>query len=266
MRTLKLSKKNLFFKRFVFIAVIFLTLYGAVKNYITHYKIFHSLPIEMGDGEITELLNQRNISSILWCAVFIALTVLVCGIIIDDVIKDRKKAKDSADRRIKGGAVIAIVAEIFVLIMMALFLFYLCRGLILRISSTVENQISTEDWEISVQTVEKKDSRQSGKSRDYYVILRESGRKHTVRRAQYAIFINENENVYLVEDKQHGIYMILSPKQYRYVGEKLDTTRELIYTPIMNTYGARYYLRFAIIFTVAFIIEILILWKKHGSR
>ncbi len=262
MRTLKFSKKNLFIKRFVFIAVIFLTLYGAVKNYITHYKIFHSLPIEMGDGEITELLNKRNLSSILWCAVFIALTVLVCGIIIDDAIKERKKAKDSTDRRNKGGTVIAIVAEIFVLVMMALFFIYLCRGLILRISSTVENRISTDDWEISIQTVEKKDSRQSGKSREYYVILRESGRKHTVRRAQYAIFINENENVYLVEDKQHGISMILSPKQYRYVGEKLDTTRELSYTPITN----RYYLRFAIIFTVAFIIEILILWKKRGSR
>ncbi len=264
------NKKERVIKIFFIIAAITLTLYCAVRNYIKHYITFHSSPIEIRDADVTKLLITYNISSIVWHIIFIIITVFVCAYIIFDSVKERRKSKINRNkegnkpggRRRAAGLALAVAVKLLIMILMSWFLIYLCRGLILRIPIAADNKISAEDWDISVQTVDKMGSRQSGKIREYYVILRESGKKQPVRSAQYAVYISENEDIYLVEDKQHGISMILSPKQYRYMGEKLDRGQKLNYTPITN----RYYLRFAIFFTAAFIIEILVLCIKIRGR
>lgn len=251
----RITSKNLHILAFV--PVLLLTLYATIKNYIRHYRVFHSPPMEIGDKEITELLNNNNLSAILFCAAFILFTALAWGCAAADEIKARKKRKGNADG--KRQARVAAIIEIFLTIMLILFLAYLGKGLFSKISVTADGVVTADDWEISVRTVAEKASRHSGKTVSRYVILKGSGKKQTVSRAQYAVYIRENEDVYYVQDKKHGITMILSPNQYQYVGEKLDTAEKLTYTPVESSYPTRYYLRIAIICTIAFIIETLIL-------
>ena len=100
---------------------------------------------------------------------------------------------------------------------------FVSTTLSIRTGKTVDNN----DWTISVATIEKK-QRGGRKSRNCYLYLKGIPERKKVSQSEYNAYLSVDDDVYVIYDKKNNKTNILSPKHYKYIGNRLDNSKIVI--------------------------------------
>ena len=231
------------------------TLYNAGKSYKSKYNLVHALPIRVNDKAVTQLVDEAYITSI-WKEIGQGVLMLVCGGILEwGLLKETKE-----ERSKRGRVTLKIMFEIICLLVIPVSVAKIAvdSGKAAISKLQVEDwSASPEDWIISVRTVERLEEK-GGRGRRYYVRLAGDKENYSISWEQYAVFLDENDPVYYIQDKVRGTTLIWSLKQYQYVGDRLDVTMRPNVEVATNT---RFYWFQIVICVIVFIVELCYLWN-----
>lgn len=221
----EISDKNIKNSKYIFLSIFgiifLLTLKMAISYFIKYYNSFN-VPIIIDDNAINKLINKSysiNLSLLFNILIFI----IPIFIILYLKLKNIKKQ----------------IYIIFIII--PLILFYT-----LLLTININDKVENNDWNMSIETVERK-QRGGRKGRQCYVFLKGYSNRIKVDSEEYKVYINEYDQVYVIHDMKNGNYKVLSPNHYKYVGNKLS------YTNInsLNTINNGYLLFMGIILIIA---------------
>ena len=209
--------------------ILLFSLKLAISNYVKYFESINKVPIEVDDNGITDLINHGytfNIVSTLYpIIIFIPFLAIV--------FFKTNKHKESKDKLfLKVILISCFVALIFV-----------STTLSIRTGKTVDNN----DWTISVATIEKK-QRGGRKSRNCYVYLKGIPDRKKVSQSEYNGYLSVDDDVYVIYDKKNNKINILSPKHYKYIGNRLENSKIVITN---NRVHSGYFLFIAINLTIA---------------
>ena len=206
--TLENNEKNKISKNSYIILIIgpliLLMLYTAIKYFIKYFDST-KVPIELNDIGITDLINHNstiNITLDIWfiiiCIPFFVLMFLR--------LKKYKKNNISSKQ----------ILPITILILIMLIPSLVLTPIALKTNTKIDNS----DWSISIETVTKK-QRGGRKGRKCYVYLEGIAERKEVIPDEFKVYILEKDKVYVIYDKKNNKTTILSPKHYKYIGNKL---------------------------------------------
>ena len=222
----------------IFGFLFLLTLYGAISNFIKFFEAIYRAPIELDDKGITNLINKSNTLNII---VILQSIILSLPILAFVYIKIKNNQKDK-----KGKPIFIIVLIVWLISLVLAPTFFI---------SKLNGKINNSDWIISIETVVKK-QRGGRKSRNCYVYLKGFSDRKKISCDEYKGYLNENDDVYVINDKNNGKTTILSPKHYKYVGNKLTNSTINISNGKVNS---NYFLFISIAITIASILFFLLL-------
>ena len=198
----EISDKSLKNSKYIFLSIFgiifLLTLKMAISYFIKYYNSFN-VPIIIDDNGINKLINKSysiNLSLLFNILIFI----IPIFIILYLKLKNIKKQ----------------IYIIFIII--PLILFYT-----LLFTFKINDKLDNNDWNMSIETVERK-QRGGRKGRQCYVYLKGYSNRIKVDSEEYKVYINEYDKVYVIHDMKNGNYKVLSPNHYKYVGDKLSYT------------------------------------------
>ena len=210
----EISDKSLKNSKYIFLSIFgiifLLTLKMAISYFIKYYNSFN-VPIIIDDNGINKLINKSysiNLSLLFNILIFI----IPIFIILYLKLKNIKKQ----------------IYIIFIII--PLILFYT-----LLFTFKINDKLDNNDWNMSIETVERK-QRGGRKGRQCYVFLKGYSNRIKVDSEEYKVYINEYDQVYVIHDMKNGNYKVLSPNHYKYVGDKLSYTNINSLNTINNGY------------------------------
>ncbi len=209
--------------------IFLLSLKTAISNYVKYFESISKVPIKITDNGITNLINHSYTLNILSTIYPIIIFLPFLAIIF---IKNNKQKKSKDKIFLKVILILCFVALAFV-----------STTLSIRTGKTVDNN----DWTISVATIEKK-QRGGRKSRNCYVYLKGIPERKKVSQSEYNGYLSVDDDVYVIYDKKNNKINILSPKHYKYIGNRLENSKIVITN---NRVHSGYFLFIAINLTIA---------------
>lgn len=208
----------------------------AISYYVRYFKSFN-VPIEINDDGITEMINHDNTSNIV---LLLSSTITIFPIIV--ILYKKLKENRGKDK-------------MYLIIGMILFSFMLFISFVYLFIKPVR-RIEYNDWRISIENIEKK-QRGGRKSQHCYVYLKGISDRKRVDCFEYKVYLDENDDVYTIYDMKNNNTTVLSPKHYKYVGDKLNGLTINISNGNIN-HG--YFLFLAIVFTIVSALLLLLLF------